>query len=72
MFQVARMKKENVIIYSNNSLQCVYLEYHLTAEKNFNIVQFHRANNLDIRWNPHLPPAKYPVLKIDPAKLPDE
>ena len=33
---MAHMKKENVIIYSNNSLQCVYLKYHHTAEKSFN------------------------------------
>ena len=37
------MKDENEIIYSNNSLQCGYLEYHLTTERGFNIIQFQRV-----------------------------
>ena len=46
---MAHMKEEEVIIYSNNSLQCSYIKYHLTAESSFNIIQFHRANYFDIK-----------------------
>ena len=67
MFQMVQMKEENVIIYSNNSLQCGYLEYNLITENDFNIIQFQRVNYLDIRWNPFLPPIKHHVLKIDPT-----
>ena len=66
------MQEEKLIIYSSNSLQCGYIKYPLTPEMSFNIIQFHYANYLDSRWSPYLPPAKHPVLKIDPTKLPDE
>ena len=68
MFQLAHMQEEKVIIYSNNSLQCGYIKYHITPERSFNINQFHNANYLDIRWSPYQPPAKHPVLKKDPTK----
>ena len=65
-----KMKEEKVITYSNNSLQCSYLnEYHLTAEKSSNIIQFQHVSYLDIRWNPHLPLAKHP---LETRKFPDE
>ena len=72
MFEMAQMKEENIIIYSNHSLQCGYLKYYLTVERSFNMINFHHANYLDIMWNPHLPSAKHTVLKIDQTKLPDE
>ena len=37
---MVQMKEEDVITYSNNSLQCGYLKYRLTTEKDFNIIQF--------------------------------
>ena len=69
---MVQMKEENEITYSNDSLQCGYLKYHLTTEKGFNIIQFQRVKCLDIKRNPLLPPIKHHVLKIDPTKLPDE
>ena len=67
MFQMVQMKEENVIIYSSNSLQCGYLKYYLSTEKDFNIIQIQRVSYLGIRWNTLLPPIKHHVLKIDPT-----
>ena len=64
-----RGKSNNIFQY--NSLQCGYLtKYHRTTERGLNIIQFQRVKYLDISSNPHVPPAKHHVLKIDPAKLP--
>ena len=64
MFQMVQMEEENVIIYSNNSLQCGYLKYHLATERGFNIIHFQPVRYLDIRWNPHLPPVNIMSLKL--------
>ena len=68
MFQTVQMREESAIIYSNILLPCGYLEYHLTTEKDFNIIQFQRVKYLDIRWNPLLSPVTHHVLRIDPIK----
>ena len=39
------MREEKVIMHSNDSQQCGYLEYHLTTERGFNIIHFQRIND---------------------------
>ena len=72
MFQLVQMREEKVIIYSNNSLQCGYLNNTILPKKAFNIIQFQHVKCLGIMWNPHLPPVNHQVIKTDPTKLPDE